>query len=299
MCLYTERYKYRTESEKTERINRNAYSLLLMCCKKYKNNLIHEFHSEEHDDFTGGDYVSFDKEHFVSKIRSRIPSIHIDEQNEISVPEHISDSNQYAILDLVEFFAKRIRDIYKHWNNQHYRNYEIIDSLDTSEIFNKFQEEINEIFRDENLLFVLTNDKIVERDLEHSVLNSSLEKDIQNIQEQGIKELLNDAITFIRKPNLSSRQSGLEKIWDAFERIKTYYQDLNKQNSAQKLINNISPNEDLKEVITNEFKELTKIGNNYRIRHHETDKKEIPPEFIDYFFNRCLSLIALIIKYLK
>ena len=54
------------------------------------------------------------------------------------------------------------------------------------------------------------------------------------------------------------------------------------------------------ELFTAEFKVLTKIGNEYRIRHHETDKIEIMDlRFYDYFFNRCLSLLALAIQYLQ
>ena len=49
-----------------------------------------------------------------------------------------------------------------------------------------------------------------------------------------------------------------------------------------------------------EFNTLTKIGNSFRIRHHETDKIEIQDiRYYDYFFNRCLSLIAIAIQYLK
>jgi len=45
---------------------------------------------------------------------------------------------------------------------------------------------------------------------------------------------------------------------------------------------------------------LTSIGNKYRIRHHETDKIDITDvRYYDYLFNRCLSLIALAIKYLQ
>ena len=45
---------------------------------------------------------------------------------------------------------------------------------------------------------------------------------------------------------------------------------------------------------------LRKIGNNFRIRHHERDKIDISdPRHYDYFFNRCLSLIALAIQYLQ
>ena len=48
------------------------------------------------------------------------------------------------------------------------------------------------------------------------------------------------------------------------------------------------------------FKSLTSIGNHYRIRHHETDKINITDSrYYDYFFNRCLSLIALAIQYLQ
>lgn len=48
-----------------------------------------------------------------------------------------------------------------------------------------------------------------------------------------------------------------------------------------------------------EFRTLTDIGNNYRIRHHETNKIDSTDvHYYDYLFNRCLSLIALAIKYL-
>lgn len=54
------------------------------------------------------------------------------------------------------------------------------------------------------------------------------------------------------------------------------------------------------DLFDNEFKTLTEIGNNYRIRHHETYKVEITDiSHYDYFFNRCLSLMALAIKHLK
>ena len=49
-----------------------------------------------------------------------------------------------------------------------------------------------------------------------------------------------------------------------------------------------------------EFKALTDIGNDFRIRHHETSKIDISDiRHYDYFFNRCLSLIATAIQFLK
>ena len=54
-----------------------------------------------------------------------------------------------------------------------------------------------------------------------------------------------------------------------------------------------------KDLFDSEFNELTKIGNNYRIRHHETNKTEITDErYYDYFYGRCFALIALAIKFI-
>lgn len=91
------------------------------------------------------------------------------------------------------------------------------------------------------------------------------------------------------------KQIALEKLWDAFERIKTYF-DSNKKKSSSELVS-ITSKGFSNEIIDNEFKLLTKIGNEFKIRHHETDKVEISkPKHIDYLFFRMLSLIDLCIK---
>lgn len=54
-----------------------------------------------------------------------------------------------------------------------------------------------------------------------------------------------------------------------------------------------------KELFEKEFLELTQIGNNFRIRHHETTKTDIDDHrHYDYFYKRCLSLISVSIQYL-
>lgn len=57
---------------------------------------------------------------------------------------------------------------------------------------------------------------------------------------------------------------------------------------------------EFEQLFSAEFATLTKIGNDYRIRHHETNKIDINDiRYYDYFFNRCLALIATAILYLK
>ena len=97
------------------------------------------------------------------------------------------------------------------------------------------------------------------------------------------------------QPTAQAHRDAVEKIWDALERLKTYYKNLDKKRSVSKIISEMSSgNEAFASLFNNEFKALTDIGNNYRIRHHETNKVDITdPRHYDYFFNRCLSLIGI------
>lgn len=55
-----------------------------------------------------------------------------------------------------------------------------------------------------------------------------------------------------------------------------------------------------KELFEKEFYELTTIGNDFRIRHHETTKIDIENEsHYEYFYKRCLSLISVAVRYLE
>ena len=127
-----------------------------------------------------------------------------------------------------------------------------------------------------------------------------MEVNFEAVNEGGIRELLKDAVALYKTPNSAARQDSVEKIWDAFERMKTYYTTLKKNKSIEKIVNDMADgNSHFIDLFDKEFRELTYIGNNYRIRHHETNKFNITDErYYDYFFNRCLSLIALTIEYL-
>ena len=59
-------------------------------------------------------------------------------------------------------------------------------------------------------------------------------------------------------------------------------------------------NPNFKSLYELEFKELTNIGNKFRIRHHETTKIDITDERqYDYFYQRCVALISVAILYLR
>lgn len=104
----------------------------------------------------------------------------------------------------------------------------------------------------------------------------------------SLNELIEEAKDRFSK---NDRQVALEKIWDAFERIKTFY-DEDKKASAAKLVGFAAEGFDFN-FLNDEFKKLSEVGNGYRIRHHEKGKKDLSSEHINYLFFRMLSLIDL------
>ncbi len=164
-----------------------------------------------------------------------------------------------------------------------------------------FQTAINDSLRKDNLPFRLSDMGLIELQADHEVLSPEIIASIDLITEPGIHDLLKEAVEKHMQPTVQAHRDAVEKIWDALERLKTYYTDLDKKGSASKIIRDMAGgNSSFVTLFDIEFKALTDIGNGFRIRHHETSKVDITdPRHYDYFFNRCLSLIALAIQYLQ
>ena len=73
---------------------------------------------------------------------------------------------------------------------------------------------------------------------------------------------------------------------------------MDKKGNTEKLSSDFSnKNDGIKELIDNEFASLTKIGNNFTIRHTETNKIKISDDnHYKYLYKRCFSLISLILE---
>lgn len=234
----------------------------------------------------------------------------MNEFNETFMFTSETNFNYYkSINDLV------LEDITKFYIPKHYVGSELVEInefsdfkegtrpftvFDVIESFNRhttkssqFRNEINAIFKLNNINVELRNGEV------HSTSNKAIGlDDSTNINEAGLEELIRTAEVSYNKGEYSY---AVEKIWDAFERIKTYYPTLDKKKSAEKIINDISyGNEHIKKMFDNEFKVLTDTGNSYRIRHHEINKIDISKELhYKYFYKRCLALISVIVENLQ
>ena len=124
---------------------------------------------------------------------------------------------------------------------------------------------------------------------------------IAQIEEKGLKELVDTAYgLFINSAAIDDKKLAVDKIWDSFERIKSLY-NTNKKRSVSILIAKIA-NDDKQmfELLDKEFNELTRIGNNFNIRHYEIRCTEIKDvNYLEYFFHRCYILLRLAIKFVN
>lgn len=305
MSYYSERHGMRQPIEKTSVISPAMYSLLLKCCEKYFENIAWKYPLQCPD---GYGCCGVDQELFDADMRFEIPSLFRDSNDKISVPIsyhgfggewQIEEYDQYALLDYIEFFAQNCRDVETGNYHSFFGHYHL-KCKPTSVVYRQFQDDINSIFKKTGLRFQLKDDKTIERIIENGPLVPEIEKKIAAVQEKGTRELLQEAIAKYKQPNPQSSKEAVEKIWDALERLKTYYATLDKKVSVSKIVNDMGNGDPNFIALFNaEFKVLTDIGNDFRIRHHETNKIDITDQrHYDYFFNRCLSLIALAIQYL-
>lgn len=124
---------------------------------------------------------------------------------------------------------------------------------------------------------------------------ASLSYDLVDFQidDHEFNKLVEQAFQYYKEARIDT---ATEKIWDAFERIKTFYKQYDKKGSITKLIDIVSKNNaEYREMVEDEFTSLTKLGNDFRIRHHETNKKDICcKEHYDYLFHRCIAVLRLV-----
>lgn len=122
-----------------------------------------------------------------------------------------------------------------------------------------------------------------------NVQNELLFNQQAETSDKTLNNLITDARTLFLQGNM---QLAIEKIWDALERIKTLL-NKDKKKGIKAICKRLG--EDLStQFFDTEYGLLTDTGNNYQIRHFETDK--IPVKNIEtkkYLFFRALSLINL------
>lgn len=162
----------------------------------------------------------------------------------------------------------------------------------------KFCEAVNRIFSRNGIAYTLTDEGRIER-LAPTVLREELASAHFHTGDPELDRMLEKARHKFLNHHREIRREALDTLWDAWERLKTLGEGLGKKAQVSDLLDATAGSlpSKYRDALEREAKELTWIGNNFQIRHSETNQQKIDKsEHIDYLFHRLFSLIQLIVR---
>jgi hypothetical protein len=200
-----------------------------------------------------------------------------------------------GVMDLIEFCHQEVAKVIQR-EGCHFPHFHL--SFDQTKGKTEFRQSINQIFARHGMAFELRDNGEVSR-IPYSVLREEITQVIFDTGDQNLDSLLETARRKFLKPDPSERPAALEKLWDAWERLKSLEAGDKKQ-SVQKLLQKASKDNAFRELLNADAQELTDIGNRFKIRHFEKDKLDITETLhYDFLFHRLFAMIALLLRATK
>jgi hypothetical protein len=162
----------------------------------------------------------------------------------------------------------------------------------------EFRERINRIFRRNSLAYDLSETGQIKR-LAPEGLHEALIHAVFQTGDPDLDTLLESARQKFLDPDEMVRREALEKLWDAWERVKTIEPGPDKRTQAATLIHRAagSSGPSFRQTLETEAREVTNIGNSFQIRHSETTQEPLTSsDHVDWLFHRLFSLIRLVLR---
>jgi hypothetical protein len=200
----------------------------------------------------------------------------------------------FSILDALEFCFAHVSEPIQDGYHSFFSHYHLSFEREKGQHF--FRKELNTIFERNGIAFEMTEKGEIQR-VGPAVLMVPLKAATFHTGDKALDDMLEDARRKILSPNMAVRKEALEKLWDAFERLKTLENPKDKKSSVAQLLAKAVAGPELRERVNKEMAELTDIGNNFMIRHTEVGKPPIDdPNQIDYAFHRMFSTLRLLLR---
>jgi hypothetical protein len=245
------------------------------------------FYGIECDD--GGAIYRVDEQAFSLALRGEVPEI----------PWPLVPDAAPSILpmfDLIQFCYQSvakpiIRSVHTYFGHSHFD----FDPVEGRAIF---RNDVNRVFSRNGIAYELTAEGGIVR-TGPAVLREELLRFTFSTGDGDLDRMLEAARKNFSNPDLSVRDDALEKLWDAWERIKTLEipGKGNKQASAAQLLDKASSEPNFRKLLEEEARKLTEIGNTFRIRHTEAYNTPIERrEHIDFLFHRLFAMIRLVLR---
>ena len=200
-----------------------------------------------------------------------------------------------VIMDIIEFCWRSVSKPEFGYYHSFFQHHHLRFDQETGQ--GEFREEVNRIFQRNGVAFTLTERGQIERVIPEPISSLVRYSDFQT-GDQELDGLLETACRQFVMPEESERRDGLEKLWDAWERIKTI-EDADKKTGAAKMLDRLASGAQPKfrKFLEDEATALTAAGNAFRIRHSETTQERLSRVVqVDYLFARMFVLIHAILS---
>jgi len=199
-----------------------------------------------------------------------------------------------VVLDLLEFCAKAVGEPILGNHHSYYHHYHM--EWDRAAGLSSFVADVNLLFQRNGVAFKLEADGRAQRILPQPVAQA-LGRQMFDTGERELDRLLEYARSHFLSPKLDDRRDATEKLWDAFERMKTLEPGSDKRAQADALLDRAAaPGTRMRDAFAEEASALTSIGNSLRIRHSEVTQEMIDrSKQLDWLFVRMFSFVRLLL----
>ena len=202
--------------------------------------------------------------------------------------------NTLLILDFIEFVyasvAKPIPGKYHEFFSHHHL------SFDQRVGQEEFRATVNRIFARNGVAFEMLSTGSLVRVLP-LVLGDDLRRTDFNTGDRTLDNMLEECRAKFSDRNPLVRREALERLWDAWERLKSLADPSDKKRSIKIILDATASEPSLRARLEAEALELNSIGNSHLIRHSEVNQVPIiDVDHIDYLFHRLFAMIHLMLR---
>lgn len=129
------------------------------------------------------------------------------------------------------------------------------------------------------------------------VLGEDLRRTVFNTGDRTLDNMLDECRAKFSDRNPLVRREALERLWDAWERLKSLADPNDKKRSVKIILDAITSETALRARLEAEATELNSIGNSHLIRHSEISQVPvIDVDQVDYLFHRLFAMIQLMLR---
>lgn len=200
------------------------------------------------------------------------------------------------VMDMIQFcwtaIGKPIQRGYHSYLQHHHLDFDI----ETGRA--EFRDAVNQILRRNGMAYELTEVGEVQRSAPTG-LGEALVQAVFATGDSDLDTMLETARRKFLDPDESVRRESLEKLWDAWERVKTVEPGSDKLARVTILLDRAagSNGSGFRQMLETEAREVTNIGNSFQIRHSETTQEALTSSnHVDYLFHRLFALIRLVLR---